>query len=353
MHKVCIVGSGNFGSTIAKVIGHNITSLKDFDQTVRVYVYDEPIEFQGQTRSLVDVFNEQHENVKYLPGIALPTNVVAIRDLVEACEGCDFLVFVTPHQFLGKLLDQMVGHIPQSATGLSLVKGVSMQGDSISLVTDLVTERLHIPCGAMMGANIANDIAKEEFCESTIAFDDPSLGQRWFPLINNSYLRIKIIDDLCLQQLCGTVKNIIALGAGFIDGLGFGENTKAAIIRIGLEEMFKFAQWYFPDRNPKLETMMESCGVADMIATAYGGRNRRCAEAFVKTGDPIDVIEQRELNGQKLQGNIAAKEMFELLKVRNAIEQFPLMVTIYMIITRQIPPITILDYDGPHLKQAQ
>lgn len=111
------------------------------------------------------------------------------------------------------------------------------------------------------------------------------------------------------------LQNIVACGAGFVDGLNLGDNTKAAVIRLGLMEMTKFVDVFYP--GSKLSTFFESCGVADLITTCYGGRNRKVSEAFVKTGQSIKQLEDSMLNGQKLQGPITAEEVNYMLKTKN------------------------------------
>ena len=92
--KVSLIGSGNWGSAIAKIIGRNVLQTPGFDREVRMWVFEEMI---GKQR-LTDIINETHENVKYLPGVKLPENVVAISNLLQAVDGATHIVFVIPHQ---------------------------------------------------------------------------------------------------------------------------------------------------------------------------------------------------------------------------------------------------------------
>merc|ERR1712100_569350 len=126
-----------------------------------------------------------------------------------------------------------------------------------------------------------------------------------------------------VQRCCG------ALGAGFCDGLGLGGNTKAAIIRIGLKETAKFAKTFFS--GVKDDTFMESCGLADLVTTCFGGRNRKCAEAFAKGEGTWEEIEAAKLNGQKLQGTITSKDVAVVLKSKNVEAEFPLFSKIHEI----------------------
>ncbi|MEQ2165188.1 glycerol-3-phosphate dehydrogenase, partial [Goodea atripinnis] len=126
-------------------------------------------------------------------------------------------------------------------------------------------------------------------------------------------------------------QNIVAVGAGFCDGLGFGDNTKAAVIRLGLMEMIAFAKVFCTDCPVSPVTFLESCGVADLITTCYGGRNRKIGEAFAKTGKSIEQLEIELLNGQKLQGPATASEVHVILKQKNMVEKFPLFTAVHQI----------------------
>jgi glycerol-3-phosphate dehydrogenase (NAD+) len=124
--KVCIIGSGNWGSAITTLVGPNCARLPFTDNLVNMWVYEELIPGDGDMppRKLSESINERHENVKYLPGIRLPDNVVAIPDLETACQNATLLIFVLPHQFLPKLLPIIRRVAHPHCRGVSLIKGL-------------------------------------------------------------------------------------------------------------------------------------------------------------------------------------------------------------------------------------
>lgn len=250
----------------------------------------------------------------------MPDNIIAEPDLLEACKNATLLVFVVPHQFVQGLCKKLHGHIHPQARAISLIKGVDVEKKGLHLISDIIREQLGgIDVSVLMGANLANEVAQEQFSEATIGCYNMENGQVFKEIFNTDYFRIRIVKDVHGVELCGALKNVVALAAGFVDGLGLGENTKAAIIRIGLDEMRRFCR--LNHETVQDHTFFESCGVADLITTCYGGRNRRIAEAKVRTGKPIEVLEAEMLNGQKLQGPPTAIEIYNFITARHLHKQ--------------------------------
>ncbi|KAG8515458.1 Glycerol-3-phosphate dehydrogenase 1-like protein [Galemys pyrenaicus] len=324
--KVCIVGSGNWGSAIAKIIGNNVKKLKKFAPTVKMWVFEETV----GGRKLTDIINQDHENVKYLPGHKLPASVVAVPDLLEASRDADLLVFALPQQFIHRVCEDMAGRVPRKARGISLIKGIGEGAQGLRLISDIIREKVGIDVSVLMGANIANEVAQGDFCESTIGSKVKANGLLFKELLQTPDFRITVVEDADTVELCGALKNVVAVGAGLSDGLGFGNNTKAAVMRLGLMEMAAFAR-VFCKGPVSPATFLESCGVGDLITTCYGGRNHRVAEAFAKTGKTIEELERELLNGQKLQGPPTSAQAYHLLQQRGLVDQFPLLTAVYRV----------------------
>ena len=327
--RVAIVGSGNWGSAIARTIATNIESIDNFEDEVKMWTFEEQID----GRNLTEIINTENENVKYLPGIKLPKTVKACPDIVESCEDADILVFVVPHQFLPRVLDSMKDKIKSDAVGISLIKGLNIDENGPELLSTMIKDKLKMDTVAvLMGANVAKDVAADDFVEATLACPNLENGKKLAPLFDNSKFRITCITDVPTVEVCGAVKNVIAMGGGFCDGMAVGSSTKAAVLRRGLVEMSQLCQKMSPDFS--YATMLESCGVADLIATSFGGRNRKCAHEYArlkKEGqDPSwEKIEAEILNGQKMQGLGTLDEVVQWVDAMGCQAEFPLIYNIH------------------------
>lgn len=358
---------------------------KLFEPDVQMWVYEEEITHNDKKQKLSEVINTEHENVKYLPGVRLPDNLIANPSLVDAAKDSTILVFNLPHQFIHKACETLRGNIVPFARGISCIKGVNVSDDGISLFSEWIGEGLGIYCGALSGANIASEIAREKWCGTTIAYDPPPLDQsrtpskpgtprsgspapgskgpnlnlledlqhkdargrkskvkltpvpaEWPPLDHNTfkhlfhrpYFHVRMVSDVAGTSLGGALKNIIALAAGFVDGMGWGDNAKSEIMRVGILEMIQFGKEFFGGTvNPRTFTE-ESAGVADLITSCCSGRNYKCAKMAVERGVTVQEIEKTELNGQMLQGTSTAHEVHSFLKQQGLEKEYPLFETV-------------------------
>ncbi|XP_078375974.1 glycerol-3-phosphate dehydrogenase [NAD(+)], cytoplasmic-like isoform X1 [Oculina patagonica] len=379
--KVAIIGSGNWGSVISRIVGANVKDHPDlFQEEVQMYVYEELVE----GKKLTDIINTEHENVRYLKGFKLPENIKANPDPAAAAKDADILVFVVPHQFVKTVCLKMKEVVKPNVIAISLIKfgipckfmridavadethiltwkqcrknsidrtamlkrqasirGLDHASTGLHLVSNMIKESLGIPeISVLMGANLAKEVAREMFGEATIGCRSEEHGPILKDLFHTDFFKVNVVSDADTVELCGSLKNAVAVGAGVVDALGYGDNSKAAVIRIGLKEMIAFANRFYDD--VKLETFFESCGVADLITTCYGGRNRIAGEEFVK-GKTFEEVEMYILGGQKLQGPHTVYEVYHLLKENDLLDEYPLFTAIYNVCFEKHPPSEMIE----------
>ena len=285
-----------------------------------MYVHEE--DYKG--RKLSEVINTDHVNHMYLPGVKLPTNVVAVPDVRKAIDGAHLLdlraaapVHARHRRRYGRTCAEGSERIV-ACEGPGLHRygyrcvlrrrrraqmyqyALRYAGGRLNLISQFVTAQLNIDCSCMSGANIAPEVAREEFAETTIGYADLQSAVIFQLLFDQPYFRVNCVPDVAGVEISGALKNVVALAAGFVDGLGFGSNTKAAIMRIGMNEMRLFAHMV---RERMMEIVpfisidhllscflaissiaesfrtrfFDSCGMADLITSCIGGRNLRCA----------------------------------------------------------------------------
>lgn len=342
--RVAVIGSGNWGSAIAKVVAENTAAKPDlFVRDVNIWVHKEEVD----GKDLTDTINETHENVKYLPGIKLPENLIANSRLIKVVKDADIIVFNLPFQYLPYVCNILKGHIPSHVRGISCIKGFQYLSENHELLisSEYIRRMLGIECGALGGANIASEVAKQNWSETTVAYIIPSdyrgpgrdVDHRLLKeLFQRPYFHVTTISDVAGVSVCGSLKNLVALACGLVEGVGWGNNAAAAIQRVGLSEIIKFGQMFFPESS--VETYYrESAGVADLITSCSGGRNVAVGKLMGETGKDALTCEAELLNGQSAQGILSSKDIYEALKFSGRLDDFPLFHSVYEIIYQNMP----------------
>ena len=339
-YRVAMIGSGAWACAAVRLVARNAREHDRFEDVVRMWVYEEEV----GGRKLTDIINEEHENVKYLPGVKLGENVVAVGGVEEAVAGADVLIICVPHQYIGNIVRQIRGLVSADAIAISLTKGMRVRPEGPQLISELIRRELGVDCSVLMGANIASEIAADELSECTIGYNIYENAHLLQKLFETDTFYVTLTPDVVGTEMCGTLKNIVALGAGFVEGLGLGYNTRAAVMRAGLGEMTQLARSMYP--SVRSDTFMQACGIADLIASCLGGRNRLVGKTFAERGGKASMegLEEELLKGQKLQGALTSNEVQIILRNRGWEAQYPLFTTINGIISGKLPPSAILHY---------
>lgn len=370
--KVGIIGGGNFGSAIGNVLGRYLQEGSElFESEIKIWILEEQLE---GGKSLCDEINRQNENIKYLPGLKLPENVKFVckdEDYVELLKESDVLIYVLPTFVAKKFADDLKTHNIRNKEIITLMKGfIGMENGTLVLFSEYVDGlKLGHKIGALMGANIAGEIhldlsemtlgiqgtQEEDKPEGEKKGDDSAkkiktdVSQFEFKtakLFQTQTTTVQVIDDRIGVELCGALKNIVAIAYGIGIGLELSVNTQAAILRRGMLEMMLFMDVFRQQKGKlrsKQNVMFESCGFPDLFVTCVHGRNAKGGVRIGK-GETVKKIEE-SMNGQKLHGISTVKSVYEYLQHHGEekMEQFKLFNLVYEIANETADPKQIVN----------
>ncbi|TXJ07638.1 MAG: NAD(P)-dependent glycerol-3-phosphate dehydrogenase [Aeromicrobium sp.] len=282
MVKAAVMGAGSWGTAFSIV-------LADAGHSVAMW---------GRRSEVCDSINQQHENSKYLPGIALPANISATTDPAEALAGAELVVLAVPSQTLRSNLGDWGQHIETDAVMVSLMKGVELgtqlrMSEVIAELTGAGPERIVV----VTGPNLAKEIARREPAAAVVACADETVAEKVQSWCHTPTFRPYTNTDVVGCELGGTVKNIIGLAVGVCDGLGYGDNTKASVITRGLAETSRLGMAMGADPM----TFAGLAGLGDLVATCSSplSRNRTFGE---KLGRGLSVEEAAAQMNQVAEG---------------------------------------------------
>jgi glycerol-3-phosphate dehydrogenase (NAD(P)+) len=257
--QVGVIGAGAWGTTLA-------VKLADAQRPVSLWAHrPETAEELAQAR----------ENRRYLPGVVFPPNVRVVTDEAFLAEPHRFFVLAVPSAHVRSTLERLANRLYPQAPILSVVKGI--EEDTHLRMSQVIEELLPDRRVAVLsGPNLAREIAAGKPAGSVVASEDEELAAELASVLSNDRFRAYTNADLVGVELCGALKNVIALAAGMVDGLRFGDSAKAGIITRGLAEMTRLG--VAAGAHPL--TFAGLAGVGDLIATCMSplSRNRRAGE---------------------------------------------------------------------------
>jgi glycerol-3-phosphate dehydrogenase (NAD(P)+) len=221
--------------------------------------------------------NDAHENTAFLPGVALPEALLATARLDEALAGAEAVLFVVPSEFARRVLRAARAHLPAGAVLVSATKGLEI--DSLRRMTEVAAEEVpgH-PLAAVSGPSFALEVARALPTAVVVASSDHEVAESVQRALSTATFRVYSSEDVVGVELAGALKNVIAIAAGIVDGLGYGHNTVAALITRGLAEITRLAVAL----GGRPETLAGLAGLGDLVLTCTGSlsRNRRVGQGL-------------------------------------------------------------------------
>ena len=296
MKRVGVVGAGAWGTALAITAARagNIVTLWALEPEV------------------VASINGRQENEMFLPDIKLPDTVHAVNDL-EAMLAQDALLMVAPAQYVGSTCEGLASAgLDDSLPIVICSKGIEQ--NSLKLMSEVVAEYFPNPLAILSGPTFAIEVAKGLPASVTLACGDVALGQNLAQLVVHPKFSVHHSDDMIGPQICGAMKNVIAIACGIVEGKGLGESAKAALITEGLAEISQLCV----AKSGKPETAMGLCGLGDLILTcnSHTSRNMSLGYALGQGKMLEDILSERVSVAEGVASSNAVAGLADQLGIR-------------------------------------
>ena len=331
--QIGVIGAGSWGTTLA-----NLLAKKGFNLTLWVH---EP--------ELIQPITTRRENPIYLPGVNLSEKIVPTHSLEEVCQHKNLLISVIPSQVLRQVMQRIRPYLPPQVKLVSASKGI--ENDTLFTLSKVLQEVLLLKDGerlaVLSGPSFALEVSKEIPTAVTIASENQELARQLQHIFSTLYFRVYTNSDVIGVELGGALKNVIAIAAGISDGLGFGYNTRAALITRGLAEISRLALKM--GANPV--TLSGLAGLGDLILTCTGelSRNR---DVGVKLGKGIGLTHILKDMRMVAEGIKTTKSAYDLSKKMKV--SMPITEQVYYILYQdKSPKEAVTELMGRNLKVEQ
>lgn len=307
-NKITVLGGGSWGTAISKLLTEN-------KHDVTIWIRD------CEQAALIE---NERENKKYLPGIILPASLTISCNAEDSISHSDIIVIAVPTQQVRLVLEAFKHKIDRKAIIVNLSKG--LEKNTMLRVSEICSGILpENKFVVLSGPSHAEEVALKMPTTVVAASDDENCAKIVQDVFMNEYFRVYTNSDVIGVEIGGALKNVIALAAGISDGLGFGDNTKAALINRGIQEISRLAEQMGADKL----TFMGLSGIGDLIVTCTSmhGRNRR-AGILIGKGYAVDkAIKEIGMVVEGILTTHAAHELAEKLSV-----EMPIVEELYAVL---------------------
>lgn len=315
--NIGVIGAGSWGTTLAHLLakkGHGVT----------LWAYES---------DLVERMRQTRENDLFLPDVKLAPGLGFTSDLAEAARGRELLLLVPPSQVMRKVMEQAVPHLDEGTLVVSASKGI--ENDTLMTMSEVLGEVLPPSCrdrlAFLSGPSFAREVSADMPTAVVAAAADRGVAEQVQEVFSTENFRVYTNRDVVGVELGGSLKNVMALAAGVSDGLGFGCNTRAALITRGLAEMTRMGQALGADAA----TFSGLAGMGDLVLTCTGdlSRNRSVGMELGRGRKLKDILSEMKMVAEGVKTTLSAYQLASRLGV-----EVPITEQMYLILYQDKDP---------------